>query len=226
MNIYNLPVSKSQHYLNRYIKLMNTLSKKIIDIGESHHILPVSMGGNNDESNLIKLEHRTHVLAHWLLWKAYETYETARAFNMSVVRGKYNHQRKNTKIRQSILDKAWRQGNELYSGNNHPFYGKERPEHSKIMTGTNNPDHDPTIYTFYNYKLGLVETCTKYELRTKYNIDSTGSMAALVNGRKKTCSGWSMTPGPRVINKVSRLEDRKEMDIGNFKLWEKRNPLS
>ena len=36
---------------------------------EIHHIKPRSMGGSNDETNLVKLKPREHYLAHYLLWK-------------------------------------------------------------------------------------------------------------------------------------------------------------
>ena len=36
---------------------------------ECHHILPRSLGGSNDKSNLATLTYREHFLAHWLLTK-------------------------------------------------------------------------------------------------------------------------------------------------------------
>ena len=38
---------------------------------ELHHIQPSSLGGSNDESNLVLLTHREHYIAHWLLTKIY-----------------------------------------------------------------------------------------------------------------------------------------------------------
>jgi hypothetical protein len=38
---------------------------------ERHHILPLSMGGDNSSSNLVYLTAREHLLSHWLLMKAY-----------------------------------------------------------------------------------------------------------------------------------------------------------
>lgn len=40
---------------------------------ERHHILPKSLGGSNDESNIVKLSFREHYLAHWLLVKIAKT---------------------------------------------------------------------------------------------------------------------------------------------------------
>lgn len=37
---------------------------------EIHHILPVSLGGSNDDSNLVMFTGREHFIAHMLMWKA------------------------------------------------------------------------------------------------------------------------------------------------------------
>lgn len=44
-----------------------------------HHILPKSMGGTNEENNLIKLTEREHFIAHLILWNCGYT-EMSRAF--------------------------------------------------------------------------------------------------------------------------------------------------
>lgn len=38
---------------------------------ENHHILPKSLGGSNDKSNLVMLTPREHFICHWLLVKMY-----------------------------------------------------------------------------------------------------------------------------------------------------------
>lgn len=42
---------------------------------EQHHILPLSQGGLDDNSNLVKLTPKEHYLAHLLLWKMGEENE-------------------------------------------------------------------------------------------------------------------------------------------------------
>ena len=39
---------------------------------ETHHILPKSLGGDNDETNLVKLTAREHFICHWLLVKMFD----------------------------------------------------------------------------------------------------------------------------------------------------------
>lgn len=49
---------------------------------ERHHILPRSMGGSDDPSNLVVLTGREHWIAHLLLWKIHRNRQTAFACRM------------------------------------------------------------------------------------------------------------------------------------------------
>jgi len=62
----------NNHHLNRYKKFIDALKNQRIDgYFEKHHIVPRSMGGGDDASNIICLTLRQHYIAHWMLWKAY-----------------------------------------------------------------------------------------------------------------------------------------------------------
>jgi hypothetical protein len=62
----------SNHHLDRYHKFIDSLRNQVVrGYCEKHHILPKSLGGSDDASNLILLTSRQHYLAHWMLWKAY-----------------------------------------------------------------------------------------------------------------------------------------------------------
>lgn len=39
---------------------------------EKHHIIPRSIGGTNEKSNLVELSAREHFIAHWLLYRIYQ----------------------------------------------------------------------------------------------------------------------------------------------------------
>ena len=47
---------------------------------ETHHIIPKSLGGSNDKSNLVQLTPEEHYLAHYYLWKFTNTLQMANAF--------------------------------------------------------------------------------------------------------------------------------------------------
>ena len=53
---------------------------------ENHHILPRSMGGSDDESNLVKLTGREHWIAHLLLWKIHKNSQCLQACHMMAMR--------------------------------------------------------------------------------------------------------------------------------------------
>jgi hypothetical protein len=50
---------------------------------ENHHIIPRCIGGTDDKENLIYLDARCHLLAHWLLVRIHpNNYDLAHAFSM------------------------------------------------------------------------------------------------------------------------------------------------
>ena len=56
-----------------YNIIANAQSRTFVpDIVEKHHILPKSLGGTNDKSNLVALTPREHYICHLLLTKMYE----------------------------------------------------------------------------------------------------------------------------------------------------------
>lgn len=70
-------------YQKHYNLLIETRKKRNLVDGEyyeKHHIIPRSMGGTDESSNLIHLTAREHFIAHWLLWRIYQNSEMAFAF--------------------------------------------------------------------------------------------------------------------------------------------------
>ena len=58
------------NYKQNYLDLIEFAKKeRNLSTYEIHHILPRSLGGTNELSNLVKLTPREHYLAHYLLWK-------------------------------------------------------------------------------------------------------------------------------------------------------------
>ena len=90
-----------------YQKLYNTivdnrLLNKYNGYTEKHHIIPRSLGGKDDEANLVSLSAREHFICHYLLAKMYpegsfEWYKTNHAFMMmkceSLVQERYFNSR-------------------------------------------------------------------------------------------------------------------------------------
>ena len=68
------------------------LNKKLLKgYFEKHHIIPRSLNGTDDKSNLVLLTAREHFICHHLLWKIYHNKETLYAlYCMSHMKRKRN----------------------------------------------------------------------------------------------------------------------------------------
>lgn len=60
-----------------YQKIYDNLMKKRLENPptgkfERHHIVPRSLGGSNNDDNIVKLTYREHFMAHLLLCKIYK----------------------------------------------------------------------------------------------------------------------------------------------------------
>lgn len=70
-------------FKEKYYELINKAKSQNIDDNiryETHHIIPRSLGGTNDKSNLVKLTPEEHYMAHYYLWKFTNTPQMAWAF--------------------------------------------------------------------------------------------------------------------------------------------------
>jgi hypothetical protein len=63
-------MSYEKHYC-ALIEKYGLVSKPLTGYYERHHVLPKCMGGKDTSDNLIYLTAREHLLAHWLLMKAF-----------------------------------------------------------------------------------------------------------------------------------------------------------
>lgn len=75
ITVEKMPEVKNENliHLQRYVKFINSRPER--DLKKDglyfniHHIVPRALKGANDKSNLIKLTHREHYIAHLILWK-------------------------------------------------------------------------------------------------------------------------------------------------------------
>lgn len=122
---------------------------------ESHHIIPRSLGGNDDPTNITKLTAREHFICHWLLtkihregeahWKMLNAIRIMRAENK-------NQQRYSNRITARVYNNLKEEYSVLQSekmmGENNPMYGRPvsdsvRQGRSERVSGDNNPAKRP-----------------------------------------------------------------------------------
>ena len=90
--------STSMNYYNRYINFVKSRPQRVKQLNdglEVHHIIPRSLGGDNDTSNLVVLTPREHFICHVMLVKLFPKGSKARQNMIGALmfmsrRGKYN----------------------------------------------------------------------------------------------------------------------------------------
>ena len=101
---------------------------------ERHHIIPKSLGGSNDDSNLVNLTAREHFIAHYLLAKIHG----GLAWRAVICMKGSNNAYVNSRLYQAARIKF----SEAQTGSKHPMFGKKNPKRSemnKLTTGDRHP---------------------------------------------------------------------------------------
>jgi len=153
--------------MNKYEKWYAAITERakhrtIDGYKESHHIIPHSLGGSNDPSNLVDLTAREHFICHWLLTKMYTGEARSKMINaMYIMQAKGpNQKRYESKITSRIYDKLREEYSQYISKlntgriqppeekarqiaaitgrNRKPFSDKWRAKLSKASSGENN----------------------------------------------------------------------------------------
>ena len=127
---------------------------------EKHHIIPRCLGGSNDQSNLVLLTYREHIICHIILTRIHPNNQDllrAAEFMLNVDREDENGNKiviklKNTKIAEEIKLESQKYNR----GATHPSFGTHiSEEHKKILSEVNSyPRSIETKTNMANAQLG------------------------------------------------------------------------
>ena len=98
----------SEPHRTRYFNFISSRPERIVKKEKGyhiHHILPKSMGGSDNNENLIKLTIREHYVAHLILWKgvgnkmslAFKRMIFSKLYNFAITSRQYEQLRKSIK---------------------------------------------------------------------------------------------------------------------------------
>jgi hypothetical protein len=97
-----------------------------------HHIIPQSLGGSNDPSNITRLTAREHFICHWLLTKIYREGEAHwKMLNaIRIMRAENSNQQRysnkiTARVYANLKEEYSRLQSERYRGKGNPMYGRE-----------------------------------------------------------------------------------------------------
>lgn len=153
MSIINWPIAiKRNKYLTWYEKLVVKAQTRntITGYTETHHIIPVSLGGDNSPENLVVLTAREHYIFHLLLWKMSMDRKSHNKMTMALhvmVNGSGCEKQDRSYLVPSRIYESNRKEyakiiSEMMSGENNPMYGKKHTEASleKMKKWQNEPE--------------------------------------------------------------------------------------
>lgn len=94
-------------YKKWYADIIENAKHRVLDgYKESHHILPRSLGGSDNNDNIVDLTAREHFICHWLLTKIYTGEARGKMINaMYMMRAESSHQKRyESKITSRIYE--------------------------------------------------------------------------------------------------------------------------
>jgi len=163
------------NYKTIYDQLIaKAIKREISTKFDRHHILPKSLGGSNDASNIVKLTPREHYLAHLLLLKITSGKDRSKmAFAMFRFSPKGSPKYGNSRT----YDRTRKMLSSALSGENNPFYGRTLSvEHRRKISGTNHGMYGTTSYKVRVEKYGVQEADRlRLEERAKRSASLTGA---------------------------------------------------
>lgn len=165
---------------------------------ERHHIIPVSLGGSNHPSNIVRLTAKEHFIAHHLLTKMVSSPVDKRkmwsAFFMMHC-SPSREPRFYTHRTYCIARQKMAEGKKALRGENNKLTGRKlSKEHRESLSKGWNKESprnaDSTVYNFYHKDHGLVRS-TRRDLCIKYNLNQK-RIYTIANKRANIACGWSI----------------------------------
>jgi hypothetical protein len=189
--------------------ISNAQSRVLKGYKEIHHILPKSLGGSNDKSNLVELTAREHFLVHLLLCKftvCQAKYKMAYAFHaMCKLKNKFHNREY---VANSKLAEKFRiEFNKALIGRKLPKYVKEKIANS--LKGKN---------SFWFGKKHTQETKDKMSKKAKGRKNALG-MKHTENAKQKMSKsklGNKHTLGMICINKDNKTKMIYKNELQNY----------
>lgn len=181
LTIDGYPLLKNNKYHTWYRKIIINRIINPIKIGEKHHILPRSMGGNDEKENVVVLSSREHYICHLCLTKFTESkdyYKMLCAVNCMSMKTLKQNFSYNSRLYQILQEKrikelkVWLKENSAFKDKSvHKKCMKTREKNGSNIFVTNNPMHNEE---YVRKKLKKTSgknhyLCKKY--RYEYSLD-------------------------------------------------------
>lgn len=183
---------------------------------ESHHIIPRCMGGNDDESNLVKLTAREHFVAHQLLYKIYRTYGLLCAITLMCTDKAGN--RINNRLyewhRTRFSEESSKHMKEHWKNNPHPkgMLGKNHKEETKKIVSGKNKISVPSVEVYkYSMEGELIEKFRSLAEASRSVKGTASNIKYCAEGKFQYAYGFRWSYDPKAV--FASIKDRNYKGI-------------
>lgn len=122
-------------YSKMYFKIINYYQENPLTEGyfERHHIIPKSLGGSNDQSNIVALTAKAHFVCHHLLTKMTSDQDKIKMIHAfwRMIHAPQHSQPLTAKVYQVIKEERANALSKEMLGKNNRFYGKKHSNDTK-----------------------------------------------------------------------------------------------
>lgn len=137
---------KNKYEVWYYKIIFRAQNRTITGYSELHHVVPRSLGGSNDQENLVNLTAREHFICHILLTKFTTGTDKNKMIRaVMIMKGSNKNQCRyfNSRLYEHIRVKFGKQQSTRMQGENNSFYGKKHSaESKKRMSSTKKGKHN------------------------------------------------------------------------------------
>jgi hypothetical protein len=126
---------------NKYTKwyftiVHSAINRPISGYVEKHHIIPKSLGGSNDQSNLVSLTAREHFICHLLLLRMVTDIDHKRKMIYAAWQQSRSSKLKGGKVTSRIYEQLKKQLSELYTGRKRAPFSEQAKQNMKTAAKT------------------------------------------------------------------------------------------
>lgn len=186
---------KNNKYTKWYQEIVYKARQKIYDdYTELHHIIPISLGGDDSVDNVVKISAKEHFILHHLLTKMVYEKDLSKMWNAFFLMHFHNSNKRYSTPRTYELSKMHMAliKKELI-GDKNPFYGKQHSKETKQkMSASWNKNAQRNVdnkkYNFYHKEYGY-HFLTQKELYTQFNLNNKG-VSMLIRQKAPSYKGW------------------------------------
>ncbi len=212
-------------YTHWYYSIINSAqTRATIGYTERHHIIPKSLGGSDDRSNLVQLTAREHFICHWLLTKfTIGNWKEKMIYALHRMQGKNSyHKRYQTKITARVYENVRIQFSQIHSKNMKGHVAWNKGLTKEISESVAKTGQKPDNFIPWNkgLKAPSISAGKTGKKRKPFTAEWLNNLSKANKGRAPWNKGL---PGKPLIKNVCRLCDRKEMNIRHFTRWAKKN---